>query len=154
MLIGREEEAFDSPEYLYELKLDGDRCLAYLDPQKGTNLINRKGRNMLPYVPELQEMHLRVKERCILDGELIIGSGGKRDFELLRSRLTTTNQYRLKRLAREAPASFVAFDLVYLGRESLIQRPLIERRPLPERNVEEDACLFVAFYIEGRGVEF
>lgn len=38
MLIGSEGEAFDSPDYLYELKLDGERCIAYLDPASGTEL--------------------------------------------------------------------------------------------------------------------
>ena len=42
MLIGSEGEAFDSPNYLYELKLDGERCIAYLDPESGTELRNKR----------------------------------------------------------------------------------------------------------------
>lgn len=47
MLIGAEGEAFDSPDYLYELKLDGERCIAYLDPQNGTELRNKRNIRML-----------------------------------------------------------------------------------------------------------
>lgn len=42
MLIGAEGEAFDSPDYLFELKLDGERCLCYLDPKSGSDLRNKK----------------------------------------------------------------------------------------------------------------
>jgi len=40
MLISEMAEAFDSPDYIYELKLDGERCIAYLDPHTGTELRN------------------------------------------------------------------------------------------------------------------
>lgn len=56
MLIGAEGEAFDSPDYLYELKLDGERCVAYLDAS-GTDPRNKRNLKMLPKVPELSEIH-------------------------------------------------------------------------------------------------
>ena len=49
MLIGVEQDAFDSPDYLYELKLDGERCIAYLDTT-GTDLRNKRNIKMLPKV--------------------------------------------------------------------------------------------------------
>ena len=72
MLIGEEGEAFDSKDYIYELKLDGERCIAYLDPDKGTELRNKRNVKMLPKVPELSEIHRQVSCRCILDGELAV----------------------------------------------------------------------------------
>ena len=42
MLIGAEGEAFDSPDYLYELKLDGERCIAYLAPPKSAAKRNKE----------------------------------------------------------------------------------------------------------------
>ena len=71
MLIGETKEAFDSPDYIYELKLDGERCIAYLD-EEGTELRNKRNLKMLPKVPELSDIHKQVNCRCILDGELII----------------------------------------------------------------------------------
>ena len=56
MLIGTEGEPFDSDEYIYELKLDGERCIAYLDSDK-TILKNKRNILMLPKVPELAEIH-------------------------------------------------------------------------------------------------
>ena len=49
--IGAEGEAFDSPEYLYELKLDGKRCVAYLD-EGGMDLRNKRNLKMLPKIPD------------------------------------------------------------------------------------------------------
>ena len=71
MLIGSEADAFDSDDYLYELKLDGERCVAYLDAN-GTDLRNKRNIRMLPKVPELSQIHRHVHCRCILDGELVV----------------------------------------------------------------------------------
>jgi len=65
MLIGVEGEAFDSPDYIYELKVDGERCVAYLDPQAGTDLRNKRNIKMLPMVPELGTLHEYVERRYI-----------------------------------------------------------------------------------------
>ena len=65
MLIGQEGEPFDSDEHLFELKLAGERCLAYLDPAEGTELINKRGVKMLAKVPELSGIHKQ--EMCIRD---------------------------------------------------------------------------------------
>lgn len=46
MLIGESAEAFDSPDYIYELKLDGERCVAYLDPSEGAELRNKRNIKM------------------------------------------------------------------------------------------------------------
>jgi len=69
MLIGENQEAFDSPDYIYELKLDGERCIAYLDKEV-TELRNKRNVKMLTKVPELANIHKQVKKRCILDGEI------------------------------------------------------------------------------------
>ena len=76
MLIGAEGEPFDSEDFLYELKLDGERCIAYLDKDR-TILKNKRNVLMLPKVPELSEIHRNVNVRCILDGELAVIKDGK-----------------------------------------------------------------------------
>lgn len=52
MLIGSEGEPFDSSEYIYELKLDGERCMVYLD-ETGADLCNKRNIRILPKVPEI-----------------------------------------------------------------------------------------------------
>ena len=60
MLIGAEGNPFDDAGYVYELKLDGERCIAYLAPDTGTDLRNKRNMKMLPKVPEL-DMLLNAK---------------------------------------------------------------------------------------------
>lgn len=84
MLIGTEGQPFDSEEYIYELKIDGERCIAYLDSDK-TILKNKRNILMLPKVPELSEIHKNVNVRCILDGELAVIKDGKPVFLRFRN---------------------------------------------------------------------
>ena len=58
MLIGRSEEAFDSEDYLYEIKWDGTRCLAYCSDH--TELINKRDKLLNDQFPELLNLH-----RCL-----------------------------------------------------------------------------------------
>ena len=71
MLIAENVPPFEDPAWLYELKWDGERCIAYLDPKAGTDLRNKRQVKMLPKVPELAGIHRQAKKPCILDGELL-----------------------------------------------------------------------------------
>ena len=104
MLIGREGEAFDHPDYIYELKLDGERCVAYLDPKKGTELYNKRANKLISKVPELQNIHKQVRKPCVLDGELIVAVDGKPDFSKIQRRSLMTNNLRIEMAAAQYPA--------------------------------------------------
>lgn len=60
MLIGESSEAFDSEDYIFELKLDGIRCIAYLD-EGSTELRNKRNLKVNNKYPELMEIHKQVK---------------------------------------------------------------------------------------------
>jgi ATP-dependent DNA ligase len=76
MLISEMTQPFNDPDWIYELKLDGIRCIAYLD--HSTELRNKRNDRLLPKVPELGSIHECAGERCILDGELVILRNGVR----------------------------------------------------------------------------
>lgn len=81
MLISEMTEPFNDPDWIFELKLDGIRCIAYLDNiEKKTQLRNKRNLKLLPKVPELTDIYKNINERCILDGELIILKNGLPDF--------------------------------------------------------------------------
>lgn len=153
MLIGADGEAFDDPDYIYELKLDGERCIAYLDPKTGTELINKRQLKMLSKVPELSELHRHVKKRCILDGELFCLVDGKPDFSTIQRRSLMSNRIRIDLAARQYPASFVAFDILVLGSDPVMDRPLMERKKLLQGAVKsEEARFAVSRYVEEKGI--
>lgn len=155
MLIGEEREAFDSPDYLFELKLDGERCIAYLDPMTGTELRNKRGVRMLPKVPELAELHKLVRKRCILDGELAVMKDGRTDFFEIQRRSLMSNPRKIELAARKYPACFTAFDLLYEEDHPTMKQPLMERKKLLQTAVlEENERFAVSRWIEQQGKAF
>src|SRR6185295_17372143 len=82
----------------------------------------------LRYFPELREpLCAQLPDRCVLDGELVIANEKGLDFDALQLRQHPADS-RVQKLAVDIPASFVAFDLLALGDESLLETPFGERR--------------------------
>lgn len=151
MLISEEIEAFDSPDYLFELKLDGSRCLAYVEPGF-VELRNKRMLSLLHLFPELADIHKAVRGRCILDGELVVLDNGKPDFEALLSREMTTKRIKIEIAAEKQPASFVAFDILYCDGEELTKLPLEERKRILRAKVDNTAYIAVSKAFERQGI--
>ncbi len=154
MLIGTEGQPFDSDEYIYELKLDGERCIAYLDSDK-TLLKNKRNILMLPKVPELENIHENVNVRCILDGELAVIKDGKPDFFEIQKRSMMSNPVKIDMAAKKYPACFTAFDILYYKDRQVTDLPLTERKELLQKAVSSENGRFaVSRFIEKNGIGF
>jgi len=155
MLIGEEGAAFDSPDYIYELKLDGERCIAYLDPNDGTELRNKRNMKMLMKVPELKDIHKHIGVRCILDGELAIIKDGKPDFAEIQRRSLMSNPIKIELAARQYPACYTAFDILYYKDHAVNNLPLMERKKLLDEVIISESARFAkSRYIEEKGIAF
>jgi ATP-dependent DNA ligase len=120
------------PGMSYEGKWDGFRCIVFRDGGE-VELGSRNERPMTRYFPEVVEaLRANLPERCVLDGEIVIVRGDRLDFEALLNRIHPAAS-RVTLLAGETPASFIAFDLLALGDDSLLEQPFRVRR---ERLVE------------------
>ncbi|WP_405951928.1 ATP-dependent DNA ligase [Streptomyces prunicolor] len=120
------------PGMHYEAKWDGFRAIVFRDGGE-VELGSRTGKPLTRYFPELVEaLTERVPERCVLDGEIVIARDGRLDFDALTERIHPAES-RVRTLAERTPASFVAFDLLALADESLLDVPLGDRRALLER---------------------
>ncbi|SDF02767.1 ATP-dependent DNA ligase [Blastococcus aurantiacus] len=114
---------------LYEPKWDGFRCVVFRDGDE-VELGSRNERPLTRYFPEVVEaVKQHLPERCVVDGEIVVPAGDRLHFEALLQRIHPAES-RVKLLAEQTPASFVAFDLLALGDESLVDRPFGERRKL------------------------
>lgn len=151
MLIGTEGAAFDSPDYIYELKLDGIRCLAYLD-DSGVELRNKRNLRVAHIYPELAKIHKQVKARCILDGELLVMKDGRPYFAEMQRRSLMSDHFKINLAAAKLPVSFTAFDILYLKDRPLNELPLMERKDLLAATVQESDRLAVSRYIEEQGI--
>ena len=151
MLIGENQQAFDSPEYIYELKLDGIRCLAYFW-NNGLELQNKRNKRLNSLYPELKDIYTQVKEKCLLDGELVILRGGKPDFFELQRRSLMSNPVKIEIASKKLPVCFTAYDILYLKDRQITDLPLVERKKLLSENIKESDSLAVSRFIEGNGV--
>jgi ATP-dependent DNA ligase len=127
------DEIPEGPEWQYEPKWDGFRCLLFRDKNE-IYLQSKAGQPLARYFPELVEAALRLKaERCVLDGEIAIPVGERLSFDDLLMRIHPAES-RIKKLSQQTPAIFVVFDLlVGPAGKSLIEEPLRNRRPALER---------------------
>ena len=110
-----------------EPKWDGFRTIVFRD---GDDVVlgSRNEKPMTRYFPELVEsIRASTPERCVLDGEIVIVSGDRLDFDALQQRIHPAES-RVRLLAGETPASFVAFDVLALGDEDLMRTPFGDRR--------------------------
>ncbi len=153
MLIGASGTPFDSEDHLFELKFDGIRCLAYLDPQEGTQLRNKRNIDVDPTYPELTELHIQAKGRCILDGELVVFEKGKPAFPEVQRRALMTDPFRIRLAAQKLPACFVAFDILYWRDREVMKEPLTKRKALLQEAVAEDGRLAFSRVFEGNGAQ-
>ena len=115
----------------FEPKWDGFRCIVFRDGDE-VELTSRNTKPLTRYFPELVEaIRSQLPERVVLDGEVFVAIGDRLEFEVLQERIHPAKS-RVDMLAEKTPAGFVAFDLLALGDESYVDRPLRERRAAME----------------------
>ncbi len=149
MLISEMKDSYDDVDSIFELKLDGIRCIAYLDD--ATDLRNKRDMKLLPRFPELADIHKQCKVKCILDGELIVTNHGKPDFYELQGRTLLTNYFKIQLASNQLPASFVAYDIVYYKDHEVVELPLMQRKSYLKDIIEESDRISVSRYIENSG---
>ncbi len=153
MLLHEVKEPFDDEDYIYELKLDGIRCVAYIEP-KSVSLQNKRFKELTPIYPELSDICKCVKKRVILDGELVVLTNGKPDFFALQRRSLMTDSFRISLAAKKNPVQFAAYDILYCDGKDLTDMPLMERKKILSENVKEGFNLSISRYVSTTGVAF
>jgi ATP-dependent DNA ligase len=114
-------------DFFYEPKWDGFRCVVFRDGDE-VELGSRNERPLTRYFPEVvAAVKANLPERCVVDGEIVVPRGDRLHFEDLLQRIHPAES-RINLLAEQTPASFVAFDLLALGAESLLEVPFADRR--------------------------
>jgi ATP-dependent DNA ligase len=119
-------------EFLYEPKWDGFRAIVF----RGVDDVYIQSRDRRPldrYFPELHEALLeRLPKNVVVDGEIVIVTRKGLDFDALQLRLHPAES-RVRKLAKETPSAFVAFDLLAHGERDLMRAPQAERRTALEK---------------------
>jgi ATP-dependent DNA ligase len=132
---------------LYEPKWDGFRSIIFRDGDE-VEIGSRNEKPMTRYFPDIVDaVKLALPPRCVVDGEIVVPRDGRLDFECLQGRIHPADS-RVRRLAVETPAQFIAFDLLALGDESLMASSFADRRAALEKAVTptDDVHLTPATY--------
>lgn len=146
-------EPFDSADYLYEVKWDGYRGLAYLDGE--TVIRSRNLIDLSEKFPELAGLHQKVKRQpSILDGEIVVFENGKPSFARLQSRGRMTNAGRIGQAANGRQAVFIAFDVLYVGGRPIVDLPLSKRKEILSEMVSPDGAIILSQFILKDGIDF
>ena len=144
MLASLVEDAFDDPNWIYEIKWDGYRALAYVKKGK-VELVSRNLLSFSETYSPVQKSLMQIDADVVLDGEIIaLNERGMADFQLLQNYQNAN-----------VPLQYYIFDLLYLNGYDLRQVPLIERKKFLKKLLPaEDPVIKYSDHIREKGVDF
>jgi bifunctional non-homologous end joining protein LigD len=129
MLATSVDKPFDGADWLFEIKWDGYRAIAFIDNGK-LRLVSRNQNDLTPRFPELKDLPKSVKAKtAILDGEVVaLDDQGRASFSLMQQRTGFRPGGRRVATKADVPVLYYAFDLLYLDGYDLRKLPLEERQ--------------------------
>jgi bifunctional non-homologous end joining protein LigD len=141
-------------EWLFEVKWDGVRAIAFIENEE-VRLTSRSGVRCERQYPELAVIpHQVAAARAVLDGEIaVLDAKGVSQFHLIQPRIANADPNTVAHLARSHPAIYFVFDLLYLDGYDLRRVSLSERRKLLEQVVTPGAALRISEAFPGAGAE-
>ncbi len=143
------EAPFSSPDYLFEVKWDGLRCIVFKDSEGHVHLQDRGLHDITADVPEVVAAAKRIPPGSVIDGELVAtDKDGRPDYPRLRERLAAGAS-----LMDKIPTAYLAFDALYLEEKPLLRQPVHRRRARLKKAVEAGGHIFVPDHIEEDGVD-
>jgi bifunctional non-homologous end joining protein LigD len=146
------EQPFSRKDWLFEIKWDGMRALAFVRNGQ-TRLLSRSSRDATSEFPEFKNLtsHLRAQQ-AVLDGEIVVlDHKGRSDFQRLQSRFGIANPSG--KLQEEAPATFYFFDILYCDGFDVRRAPLLERKELLSKVIVPSDTIRISDYVEEKGAE-
>jgi DNA ligase D-like protein (predicted ligase)/DNA ligase D-like protein (predicted 3'-phosphoesterase) len=151
MLAESADEPFSSGDWIFEVKWDGIRAVSYVNSE--ISIRSRKHKELLKNFPELGELKKLVKA-IVLDGEIIVMRGGAPDFQRTVERNQVTSDRDIEYMAKKHPATYVVFDILEKDGESLVDRPLIERKRVLDESLRDGSYVVKSVFVEGSGEQY
>jgi bifunctional non-homologous end joining protein LigD len=146
--------AREDDQWAYEIKWDGVRAVCFSEPGR-MRFVTRNGNEVTERYPELARMNRALSmHRAILDGEVVaFDAEGRPSFGALQGRMHLARESAVRRLAKENPVTYMAFDLVWLDGASLMDRPYLERRAVLRALLADGERWQVPDHVVGGGAE-
>ncbi len=146
------DRPFSDPGWLFEIKWDGVRALAWLE-DGDFRLLSRSGRSITQVYPEFEKLPAQLAaKQAILDGEIVVlDENGRSNFEKLQSRIGVSRPSA--GLQHSAPATYYIFDILYCDGYDLRRSPLLQRKLLLRRLLEPTAVIRYSDHLMEKGKE-
>ena len=109
MLAKEAPNPFSSKDWIFEIKWDGFRAIAYIN--KKVSLRSRNNKELIDNFPELQELK-QLTKNAVLDGEIVVIKNGKADFQALQERGKAVKASEIQSQTIKLPAQYVVFDIL------------------------------------------
>ncbi len=155
MMASLGSKAFSHPDWLFEVKWDGIRVIAFVT-ESGVRLTTRRGNDCSAQYPELAHIARELDAgECIVDGEIVAyDDKGLPSFHRLQQRMNLQRASDIQHAQAEVPVGMQVFDLLYLDGRDLRKLPLIQRKALLRRVVRPKGFLLFSEHVEGEGEAF
>jgi ATP-dependent DNA ligase len=141
MLAKIAPKQFSSKDWLFEIKWDGYRAIAYV--KDNFSLRSRNGHDLQRNFPELKELK-KLAKNVVLDGEIIIMKNGKQDFLAMQKRGGSLSAKEIESKRKTNPAMYVVFDILEKDGKSLLKLALIERKEILKKAVKEGSHVVIS----------
>lgn len=152
MLATLTEDRFSDPDWLYERKLDGERCLVFRSPD-GVRLLSRNRKELNNHYPELVEaLAEQTNQDFVVDGEIVAFEGNRTSFSRLQGRMQVNDPDAARRTG--VKVFLYVFDVVHLDGQDLTGLPLRRRKALLRGALEYGGPLRFTPHRIGDGVAY
>jgi DNA ligase D-like protein (predicted ligase)/DNA ligase D-like protein (predicted 3'-phosphoesterase) len=139
---------FSDKDWIFEVKWDGFRAIAYIDEELS---IKSRNENELKHnFPELAEL-TQLANGLVVDGEIVVIREGKPDFQSLLERGQAASAGEIQRQAKRAPVVYIVFDVLEKDDKPLIKLPLMERKKILKDSLREGSHVLLSDFIEEKG---
>jgi bifunctional non-homologous end joining protein LigD len=148
MLARLASQPFSSEAWIFEIKWDGFRAIAYVN--EVLSLRSRNAKELKYNFPELEELS-QLTRNVVLDGEIVVMKEGKPDFQALLERGQAASQVEIELQAKRSPVVYVVFDILEKDAVSLVDLSLTERKELLKNSVREGKHVLLSDFVEEKG---
>ncbi|TRO47913.1 DNA ligase, partial [Candidatus Bathyarchaeota archaeon] len=148
MLARLAHKPFSSSSWLFEIKWDGFRAIAYVI--ETVSVRSRNGKELIQVFPELEELK-QLASNVVLDGEIVVVKDGKTDFQALLERSNATSQVEIELQKKRTPVVYIIFDILEKDGITLVNLPLTERKRILKASVKEGKHVLLSDFIETKG---
>jgi len=148
MLAKVAPKSFSDKDWIFEIKWDGFRAIAYVNTE--FSLKSRNEKELKHNFPELTEI-TQLASNLVVDGEIVVMSDGKPDFQALLERGQSVSAGEIQRQAERSPAIYIVFDVLEKDGKPLSKLPLTERKQILKDSLREGAYVLLSDFIDEKG---